>query len=485
MANPGQSITIRDPGLPLVDVGVQTPHIVGVSSLGTANQTILLNSIPQAVTLIGQGPGVEDVCRVLAEPGAGPVLFTRINGSVVGTNSAVTQVGTGPAMTVAGAPFDTYDGKVEVRLGGALGVGKFRYALDAHGLGPPGNPILPTWSEDITIPSGGSFVIPNTNLTLTFPSGTYVLGTTYSWTSTEPFYSSTDLSNAMTAILADTSRQWRSLHLVGRTPDSSTGSTLFAALGTHMATAEGKFRYARAQFDLGSKDTAANVRTAAASLNDKRVLGCYGDIVRVTAKPFVGWGTPRRSCIGEFTARAAASLPSTHLGRVASGPLSGVLFIVHDEDQVTTTLDDVRVSTLRTHPNRGGFFINRARLMSPVGSDFKHWHNGMCMDIACRTVVAVQQDFLNRAWRVTSKGTIDPKDAQDLEEAAKARLRANLLQPFNAEGKRGHVSAINYTVDLEANLVTTENINTTVAIARLGYSEFFTTQIGFALDVGA
>lgn len=482
MPIPNQTLTIKDPGLGLVEPATSTPIIVGTSSAGTVNTMLSIQSPIDAVTAFGQGPLVEDACTILGIAG-GPVLMGRLTGSVAGAAGAVSQVGSGPIVTVAGASYDSYDFKAVVTLGGILGTGKFKYALDAHNMiGPDGKALDPTYSAELTIPSGGTYIIPNTNLTLTFAAGTYVLDTTYTFTATAPFYAAADL-DAFFDIYRLYPNQWRLIHAAGQIASASSAATLAAGLGTEMATEQTAFRYARGFLSAGT-DTATNVLTSFAAFEDRRVGVSYGRCARLSGKPFAGWGTPRRSVLAEITGRAVREQISTHLGRVASGSLTGVLAIDHDENTAGVPLDVARISTLRTWPNRPGFYITRGRLSAPLGSDFKLTHNGFVMDVACKTVVNALQEFANKSFRTTSTGTIDPGDAKDIEVAVLRQLRAQLTEPINAEGKRGHVSALNFTVDLTNNLQITSQINTEVAIRPLGYGEYFSTQIGFALEVG-
>lgn len=484
MTIPGQTLTIKDPGLGLVEIAPSTPLLIGVSSAGTVNALAAVQSSTDAVTAFGQGPLVEDACRVLSEAG-GPVLMGRVTGSVVGTNSSVTKVAVGAStgtITLSGAPFDSYAGRVEIRTTGTLGTGKFRYTLDNHNL-LVGDP---TWSPDITIPSGGTYLIPNTNVTLTFVPGAgavfFEAGDSHSWTSSEPRYVAADV-DAFFDVVRLLANEWRFVVATGKPTSGAVAATLAAGLATEMSTQQSAFRFARCFVDAGN-EAAAAILTAFAAFEDRRVLVGYGDVGRITLKPFTGWGVPKRSVIGEFAARAALEQISTHLGRVASGSLPGIVKISHDEFQ-TPLLDDGRISTLRTWPSRPGFYITRARLMAPAGSDFKFTHNGFVMDVACRTVTRALQEWANKSFRTTATGTILPADAEDVRQAVLRQLRAELTEPINAEGKRGHVSALDFKVDLQNNLLLTNQLNTEVAIRPLGYGEFFKTQIGFALDVGA
>jgi hypothetical protein len=487
MAIPNQTITIKDPGLGLIEIAASTPLLCGISSSGTATQLISVQSPTDAVTLLGQGPLVEDVCRVLSEAG-GPVLACRLTGSVAGTNSAVTATATGTGtITLAGAPYDSYNAEVRITAAGTVGVGKFVYALDAHNIvDANGVAFAPTWSSELTIPAGGTYLIPNTNVTMTFVPGAgpsfFAVGDKHTWTSTEPGYVTADLDAAgdVFRLLAN---QWRFIGLSGMAPTAAGAATLAGGLGAELASEQTLFRYARGFMDAAG-DTTSNTITAFAAVEDRRLALAYGRCVRTTLKPFAGWGTPKRAVVGEFMARAAREQISTHLGRVATGALSGVRYISHDEFH-NSVMDAAKFSTLRTWPGRAGFYITRGNLRSPPGSDFKYTHNGFVMDVACSTVASALSEFANKSFRVTSTGTMDPKDAKDIEAAVLRQLRAQLTEPLNAEGKRGHVSALNFTVDLTNNVLLTGQVNTEVAIRPLGYGEYFTTQIGFAADVGA
>ena len=483
MVTPAQTITIRDPGLGLVEPAANAVLLLGVCSASRQNEFAAVNSIADLASGWGDGPLVQDGARILSEPGRPQLYVCQVTGGVVGTNSAVTQTGGGPVVTLTGAPNDTYDGRVEVMAGGALGVGKFRYTLDRQTLTTGPDAPTPTWSPTITIPSGGTYLIPNTGVTLNFASGTYVLATTYDFTCTEPYYNGTNLSDAFTSVFLQKQRRWRLAHLAGNAGTASAAATIASAFGTHMATAQTNFRYVRGFLDTGSKDTTSNLATSFGSFVDPRVGPYYGQIVRSSLKPFVGFSTPRRSGLAELTARAASQMISTNLLRVASGALTGVKYIAQDE-YANPVVDDLRITSLRTWPGRPGFYINQARLASQIGSDFAYTHNGFIMDVACATVVNAQQSWAGKSFRLTSAGTLDPLDAEDLRQDVLKQLRAQLTEPLNAEGKRGHVSAINYRVDLTNNVLVTSQILTEVSMRPLGYARDFVTQLGFAVDVG-
>ena len=127
MPIPGETLTILDPGLGLVEPALSTPLVIGTSSIGTSDVLVSVSTLAAARAQWGQGSLPEEVCRQLSE-GGGPVLGMRTDATTVGAAGAVSaggaNVGTG-TVTVAGAPFDLYEVMLEVTTTGAAGVGAF------------------------------------------------------------------------------------------------------------------------------------------------------------------------------------------------------------------------------------------------------------------------------------------------------------------------------------------------------------------------
>jgi hypothetical protein len=473
MPIPAQAFTINEFGTNVVVPATSIPLFLGYSSGGSENVLKTYSRVPDLVATEGQGPAVEDAAFVLANVG-GPVRFMKTTCSVAGSNSTVTEAGpSGPDVTVSGTPNDDYQARIEIVGGGALGVGKFRYTLDNQ----------ETWSETIIIPSGGSFVIPNTGITATFVSGTHVVGTTHSWTSTAPMWNATNLGTAFAALAAAPGLDWDYVDAAGKHATASAAATQFAGLQTQLAAlASTNFRHKAGMCDVGD-DTTANVLTSFTSQVGVRVLGSYGGWVGPSAKPFPGWSMPQRRVNSAFAYLAARSLISTDLKRVRGGPIPGAKSITHDGYLQDAGLNDIKVSTLRTWPNKVGFFATQGHLKSQSGSDFRYWPHRRVMDTACNFVYGKQTEFIGEGLftLVDGTGRIDPGDVADLETDVNEGLRALLRQPKNAGGKQGHVTAVSYTVDLTNNMLSTGLLLSQVAITSLAYVDNIATTFSFVL----
>jgi hypothetical protein len=381
--------------------------------------------------------------------------------------------GGGPAVSLAGTPNDDYQGKIRIRGGGALGVAKFDYNLDGSD----------QFSEVLTVPSGGTFVIPSTGLTATFAAGTYVLNESYTWASTAPMWNASNLATAFTALVqpAAAAQEWDFVTGSGRHATASAGATQFAAMQTQLATLTSTyFRHKGGMVDVGN-DTAANVITSFSSAVGVRVLGAFGGFAAPSAKPFQGWSTPTRRTVGAFSYLAARSLISTDLKRFRSGPIPGCKSLTHDGFLQDAGLDGIKISTLRTYPNKVGFFATQGHLKSQSGSDFRYWPHRRVMDSACNFVYGKQTEFIGDGLTVLPDGTgrIDPGDAEAFELEVNEGLRALLLQPTRANGKQGHVTAVRYTIDRTNNVLTTGMILSQVAITSLAYVDQLATTYSY------
>jgi len=584
-AIPSATETVRDFGLGLSSPASMLPVVCGVSSLGstaalgTAAALEFYSDLQTLRDARGEGPAVETAANIL-DQGGGPIGFIGMDPtipaanapiyatfSVAGTNGAVTKVGTGPTITVAGAPQGHFSMRIAITLGGVLGTSTFRWSTDGG----------TTWVEQgILTPVGGTYLLGSTGITATFPAGTYVLADTYSWTATggggvvalsatatldahirieillggalgvakfrycldgysgdtaaERTYSetllvplggtfaipgigvtitftatptfvagdvyqcdvacaawnATDLAECGTVLLA-TSTPWRFLVAIASAGngDPTAHAVLAAALQSQLTALANRSRPRRAMMACDQGHSAALVTTAFQSVVASRLLLAFGKVRRVTTKPFTGYAFPVTHGVDCFAARAARSLPSTDLKRVKSGPLEEVVRIFRDELNNPTALDDIKISTLRTFDNIDGSYITQARLKSPSGSDFKLWPHGILMDIAQETAHAKTTYFLGQGIRYNSDGTIDDADAASIEAEVGVALSAQLTGPTNAEGTQGYVQDVRYKISRTQNVQQTGVLIGTVGIKPFGYIDYIQTNLGFVVSLAA
>lgn len=382
-------------------------------------------------------------------------------------------------------PHDAYDVIVEITTTGTLGAGEFRYTLDGG----------KAYSDPIVIPSGGTYDLENTGIRLTFSAGggpTYFQdGDTHTFSTTGPYVSTATLSAAITDLLTK-SEHYDLLLISGAPADASTAASIFAALNTHGASLEAAFKFRRILTDAGSEDTAANVKSSFAAQTSDRVHAIYGKTRITSAKPFVGYSEPWRDPAVLTAMMQVAVGLSGDPKRPDRGGIPGVTELAHNEATATTTLDDARISTLRTWDGRAGFYLTQARLKSAVGSDFRLLPHGTVMDRACKVVYEQQQLFVGRNPRTYSNaaskpagepkapGTIYGPDAKQLEQLVNVPLASELLAPKNADGVNGHVSDLLYEIDRARNIKTDGTIGSDLQLVSLAYIDFVATTLSYA-----
>jgi len=471
MPIPGQTISIQDPGLGLVDPATNTPLIMGASSAGTADVVVTLTKASD-VTALGEGPLPEYAARQLLL-GGGPIYAMRLAATTVGVNTAVTASGGGPTVSLAGAPFDTYTAIITVVAGGILGAGTFRYTLDGG----------TTESGVLIIPAGGSFPIPNTGITVTFAAGTYVAAETYSWSSTEPRNDASDIASGFTA-LALLDFEYDYITQSNTYATATTAAAQYDANEGHATTLFNAFEYKRILQNAGP-DSASVTITAFISSEGVRTSACYGTATSASAKPIQGRGVRAFGTEMEASVEGARQLISTDLARVANGKLGGAVSpvtAISFDATSDSTLDTAKFTTTRTWKGRPGFFFTNVRFKSPPGSDFLYWQLGRIIDEASEVVQVAQQDFIGRGVRTVASpvGAIDPRDAEGLETEVSTPLAVTLTSPSNVEGTQGHCTAFRYAIDRTNNVLSTQTILSELRIQPFGYIKFITTTIGYS-----
>lgn len=479
----GQTIVVRDGGIGLSALGTIFPLVIGVTSAGTASTLYFSTNQNSLKDTLGQGPAVELALPVITEKGG--VLVLKTPASTAGAAGAVTKTAFSTStgtITLAGAAYDAYQIKIRIKFTGALGVGRFDYSLDQLG-------DEPTYSEEITIPSGGTYAIPGTNITATFVPGAgpiiFEAGDSHVSVCTAPQYTTADLSTAWTALLLALGQYVvEECYFTGRSASAAAAATMAATIATLMSSLEARKRWARAMMDCGA-DTSANVITSIVPFANNRVGVCFGlaDVPTLNAR--AGWGVPRVSVCHALSERAAGCDLSENLGRVASGSLR-VLKILNDEGVSQAFIESHKINTLRTYDGEPGIFSTNGYLKSAAGSDFLYWDWGRVIDRICRVIYSEQQKWLLKKVRVLTDGTgrIDPRDAVRIEMAVRSALKDEILDAINIEGFKGHVSGLEYLVDLNNNVLSTRQLKSTCRAVPLPPIESFATDIGFTSAIG-
>jgi hypothetical protein len=456
---PGVSLNIQDGNLGVLPALGEGVHVkIGVASAGPVNEVVSLSDTKRAKEVFASGPLLEAIGVAFAQ-GAGAIYAVRANASVAGSASAVTVTRAASStgtLTVGGSPLDAYEVQVKLTRSGGLGTAAFTYTLDGGD----------TVSPEIAVPSGGTYSVPGTGLTLTF-AGTFDAGDAFSFTTTAPSYTLSDLNNAINALFAQAQLRYQFIHVVGAaTP------VVAAGVDARMGEAATQHRYIWALLEAAD-DSDSNLRTAWVSFASVRVgVGAgYAEI----ASPITG-RVHRRPIAWLWAGRRAARPAQEDVGRVASGPLVGVARLLRDE-YVTPGLDEARFTTARTYPAYAGYFLTQGRLMAPPGSDFELDQYRSVMDLACTVAYQAGLRFVNDSILVDpATGGIAERDAIRVEGYIAGMLRAALKGKVSEENGQ---PAVRVWVDRTENILSSRRLPVSVSIIPLGYAKYVTVDIGF------
>lgn len=383
----------------------------------------------------------------------------------ISTLGVVTRVGTGPSasnLTFTASPLDGYDIRVDVTGAGALGAGLFRYSVDGNN----------TPSEDVLIPSGGAFAIPNAGVVLTF-SGTFVLEDEYSIAATTAAFGTSDVTAAL-VMLRQNVAEWFGVHVFGAGANAAAAASLAAVLSTQMDAAANEDRFVRAVIDCPDVEADATIATAFASFSDERVSVCVGDISHISS--LSAGRKIRRNCSIVYTTRLCATQPSEHPGWVGSplGALKAVDSLYQNFGQTNWNGDFLNTQRFVTLKARGtrGYFVKAGNTMAPGGSDFAEIMNCRVMDEACRATLIAEEPYLNIKLPVNDDGTLQAEWA----ETADQTLTASVADAVVAVGDAVKVVV---TLSKTANVLSLKRLPTKIKITPFAYAEGIDNIIGF------
>lgn len=494
MAYPGTvTITVQDGGLQLVSGGANFPVVFGVSSAGS-NATVYLGNDPQTFkTAVGRGPGVDIALDCIQAVGG--CFFVKLEGGVAAANSAVTKTAIASStgtITLSGTTYHDHNVKVRIKRTGTTGTAKFDYSLDRLNTTSDADR---TFSEEITVPGGATFLVPGTNLTLTFVPGAgavfFEVGDIHTFTTTCAHYNTTNLAAGVTALLASpllTNRKIRKVCFSGIAATASAAATLAAAIATHMSTLATGKHFARAMMDGGSIDTSANYLTNyVAAFANSRVASVYALEDAISPNPFAGFGVPRRSGVHSFFLRAVRAQISENLGRVASGPLDGVVAIANDEAKATLFTEADKTNTFRTDQSGPGFFPTSGYLKSASGSDFLYWDFGVTLDEGTTVVDQRLAGYRNSKVRTVkipgqTQRPIDPRSAVQIETNVNAAL-AEVMRGPTVDNHPSHVEEQGFTIDQTNDVFGTRIVRGTYRVVPLAPAENLEVTVGLARSV--
>ena len=469
----GVTITIQDNGLGQVSPGSgRIQVVVGITSTGTPNQILASSNPNDFITAYGYGPAVE-AASLIANSAGQPVILIKASQNIAGTNSNIKSGSANTstsAVTLTGAPVDTYYGQVTVNTAGTIGVNGIilNVSLDAN-----------RTFTTVALGTAATYAIPNTGLTLNFGAGTMVVGDTFSWYSKEPLWSDTTVASAIQALWG---YQTQFLNILVTGDSASSDATSFA---TDQNTLFNKKQFTALL--LNARDAlwgGASTETEAAWMTsiENDYQNFVSDYVSVSGGHYnitspISQIQYRRPASWVAAVRDAQQNLGQDIGQVSSGPngpggpmapltlpSTPDAYIYHNE-LVNPGLDGARFLALQSYQGFPGLYVDNPNMMAAPGSDLNWLQRVEVIDEFCRVVYKFFTEELSQAVPVSpTTGFILPAAANDIEQRCNAELTADLVGSSPPA-----VTAANVVISRTNNILATSQLIVTGNIIPLGY----------------
>lgn len=433
---------------------------VGVCAAPTGG-IITLTTAADAKEKLVDGP----LCDVLVQAlsmASTTVYAIGLEGTTKGAIGQVAHTGSGKATVAAsGSPRNDYEVIITIEEGGLLNAAIAHITIDGVD------------QKHFTIPTGGSYEIPGTGITLTFTAAEeseFVAGDTYTFMTEAPKASNAEILAAVDTLL-NSAYDYEWIAIAG-----VSDATLWAALDTKATEAMNAYRYihfkAQARY-LDDEETVDDWVTALTGSERGTTVGgrvqicagwveCSDPYGAIDVRGALGW-----SC--GMSAQKDVMEPVDHVG---SSALSGILRLMPDglNDGHINALDNAGYLTLCQYIGLTGVYITHGRMFAEATSDFGLEERRRVMDLACKNVRIAQLSYINSTVTIGADGSAE---GLDMFKAITEQVLDNMVAA-------GQISSYEVYIDEDQDLLSTETLRTTIRIVPLGKMSFIENTISYS-----
>ena len=477
------SLSRVDGGLGARRVLALPPAVVGCSSAGIVATPTLVTSIADLVTTFGYGPLVERVGWLLDKVG-GPIVACRATTATAGAASSVTATSGNTStavMTVSGAAADIYSVTVKVTRAGAdlaATTAAVRVSLDAG----------VTYLPEVAVPVNGEVTIPYTGITADFADGTFVVGDTFTFTTSAPAFDASGIGAAFDA-LRTTPYGHEYVHIAGASV-AATFDRVVTELDENEAAGIYRWAFLEARLPNSGESVAtwlgvlAGTSPGFSGKTDTRIAVAAGGAKLTSPVTGVKRTTSVGALISARCALIAESQPprrgiSEHPGRVETGPVDGLLYgtgdLVHDI-RTNPSLDTNHFCGIQSIVGRSDGYYRTARTRAADGSGYTETQRTRLIIQAQRVALAELTTLLNSdPDTVDGTGALSPDDADAIDERVTGAMRRELVTTRLAQNA---AARINRTDDVLA----TGRVRASVTAKPPAYINELTATVGFSRE---
>lgn len=402
--------------------------------------------------------------------------------SAVGANCPTDADATGTSVPVfSGTPVDAFDLRVDVTTAGAslsALTATVKVSLDGGR----------SYGPNVQIPASGVYAIPNTGITVTFGSGTLVVGDSFRLKTSAPTWDASGLSTALAALTAVVGK-FEFVLVAGAVDRTSAGTVKTWASGRETAG-----EYVFAQLAARDQYTGESITTWSAALQatDPGFSGYDGGrYLDVCAShgyvaSYLRAGVYFRKNLAVLRAARLASIPvRQHPGRVKTGPIQGLMpdtdalaGVIHDL-ATYTSLDNARFSgaqPVKGRPRGEWYFTSRT--MAASTSDYSEVQRIRVMCVAATAALAALAEYVGDDVETKTDGTgqIAEAAAKAIEGEVAAKLKLAVVRAPN-----DYATRVSVRVSRTNNVLSTGTLLCAISIVPRGSINAVTTTISYTL----
>lgn len=415
---------------------------IGASSVSSAEPLVVNGTMSAAKIkeLLGLCP-LADAVMDSVENGASKVLCLPVTASTAGTVSEVTASdAAGGTVTVSGTPCNAFNVIVKITGKGGLNTAVFRYSLNGGY----------SWSEDITVPTGGVYVVEEAGLTLTFATEeAFAVGDTFTFSTTAPAMTNDDVLQAC-GKLKDISTAYEFVHVVGPAQPE-----LWAAVSVKQK--ELLDRYRKPVFfvlEAYEKEEEEELQDYVASLEaDRRKVSNYDIQVVAAWGTYTGMdGVPRNINLANIVcgwyskAPVQESIGRTSVYSIPDDRLSGLLPEGIGEEHIET-LDLAGYLTFRKYDGLAGYYVTNARMMCPENSDYRYAED-----------TRVKNKIIRLTRQAALKRLQEDVDLNDVDADLNAKAQFIIADVEAQMVDKGEISSVRVVVPSGQDILKTETL---------------------------
>ncbi|MWB96751.1 hypothetical protein GON26_20510 [Flavobacterium sp. GA093] len=190
----------------------------------------------------------------------------------------------------------------------------------------------------------------------------------------------------------------------------------------------------------------------------------------------------KEAAIGLALGRIASIPTQRKISRVKDGPVENFNAYFTNglkAESLDTAWDAIHNKGyifLRSFANRSGYFFTSDVTLTSATDDFNTLARGLVMDEAVLIAYDVLVDELSDEIPVSVQGTIHPATIKSWQNAVEQQINGLMVQ-------QGKLSGAKAFIDENQNVLSTNNLDITLQLLPVGYSDYITVNIGFTTNL--